>query len=1115
MAFSFTKFIKGLNIRQENTNSPKEIDIVPGGSVGTKTTVTTSQTASRTITLPDATDTLVGKATTDTLTNKTLTSPVINTPTGITKSDVGLGNVDNTSDATKNSASVTLTNKTIDAASNTISNLADTNIAVAAAIDATKIGGGLVSNTEFSYLDGVTSAIQTQLNDKASDSSFTSHTGASSGVHGVVGDVVGTTDSQTLANKTLTSPVINTPTGIVKGDVGLGNVDNTSDATKNSATATLSNKQVQFSVSTDATVTGASATASAFTSGVIRLTNASLTSLAGIPAGSAGQFLIVENKTGASININNEDAGATAADRIQTGTAANAPMANNATMAFTYDATSSRWQLTGGAGGGSGSTFTDTSFAINDAIDATKQIKFDAAGTTSTATTLVGSQTANRSLTLPDATDTLVGKATTDTLTNKTINGSNNTITNVSLTTGVTGTLPIANGGTNATSASTAFNNLSPMTTAGDIIYGAIAGAGTRLALGSTNQVLKSLGGIPAWGKIDNNAIGSNPDAEADTTGWATYADAGGTSPVDGTSGSPTLTFTRTTSSPLSGSASFLITKDAANRQGNGVSFDFTIDTSSKAKVMQIGFDYIVASGTFVAGNPSDRTTAGDSDITVWVYDVTNGVLIQPSTYRLYSNNTTIADRFMANFQTSSNSTSYRLILHCGTTSASAYTVKVDNVSVAPTSYVYGSPITDWQSYTPTFNGSPTVASVTFWYRRIGDSVQINGSFQLTATNASTTALTMPSGLTIDTAKVGSTRKFVFGEASRIVQTGTETTLVKHVVAYNTSFTNQLFLASTSVSQNLGQNAWNGLFVNNDWVTVEAMVPITGWSSSVQMSDSADTRVVDCVVTTTANITGTAGSAFVFPVVTKDSHGAYNSSTGIYTVPVAGDYQIHGTGLYSTVGDIACNIQVNGSFNNNLTTTDTTRAKSGSMLIPNLKAGDTIKLVPDVNRNLVYSAGNFIPTLSIVRVSGPSQISATETIKMKAYSINGQSFANNSTVKVQFPSKSFDSHSIFDNTTNYRAVIPATGDYFMQAQLTWSNSNTTGTRIIYIYKNGSEVAAKYVPAQVNNQTIDISYFDRAIAGDYYEVFTYQNSGGSLTGDTTLTRTYFNLFRQGI
>jgi hypothetical protein len=40
----------------------------------------------------------------------------------------------------------------------------------------------------------------------------------------------------------------------------------------------------------------------------------------------------------------------------------------------------------------------------------------------------------------------------TQTVTNKTINGSNNTVTNISLTTGVTGTLPAANGGTGVTS---------------------------------------------------------------------------------------------------------------------------------------------------------------------------------------------------------------------------------------------------------------------------------------------------------------------------------------------------------------------------------------------------------------------------------------------------------------------------------------------------------------------------------------------------------------------------------------------------------------------------------------------------------------------------------------
>jgi hypothetical protein len=79
----------------------------------------------------DNTSDLTKNAATATLTNKTLTAPVINAPTGLVKADVGLGNVDNTSNATERAAAATLTNKTIALGSNTVSGtLAQFNTAI-------------------------------------------------------------------------------------------------------------------------------------------------------------------------------------------------------------------------------------------------------------------------------------------------------------------------------------------------------------------------------------------------------------------------------------------------------------------------------------------------------------------------------------------------------------------------------------------------------------------------------------------------------------------------------------------------------------------------------------------------------------------------------------------------------------------------------------------------------------------------------------------------------------------------------------------------------------------------------------------------------------------------
>lgn len=159
---------------------------------------------------------------------------------------------------------------------------------------------------------------------------------------------------------------------------------------------------------------------------------------------------------------------------------------------------------------------------------------------------------------------------------------------------------------------------------------------------------------------------------EESTKGWATYADAAGPTPVNGTGGAPTVTFTRSTTSPLEGKASAILTKDAANRQGEGASYDFTLDpayTGTIPQNMVIEFFYSTG-GTFVAG--------AASDVQVYVYDVTASALITPTTTFIGSS----PGRFQSTFLPVAGASSYRLIFHIATTSAAAWTLKVDKISI-------------------------------------------------------------------------------------------------------------------------------------------------------------------------------------------------------------------------------------------------------------------------------------------------------------------------------------------------------------------------------------------------------------------------------------------------
>src|SRR3990167_1901354 len=66
----------------------------------------------------------------------------------------------------------------------------------------------------------------------------------------------------------------------------------------------------------------------------------------------------------------------------------------------------------------------DSTTHIVDVTDITKRLNFDVGGTTGITGVITTAFTTAKTLTLPDATDTLVGRSTSDTLTNKSLSDS-------------------------------------------------------------------------------------------------------------------------------------------------------------------------------------------------------------------------------------------------------------------------------------------------------------------------------------------------------------------------------------------------------------------------------------------------------------------------------------------------------------------------------------------------------------------------------------------------------------------------------------------------------------------------------------------------------------------
>lgn len=631
---------------------------------------------------------------------------------------------------------------------------------------------------------------------------------------------------------------------------------------------------------------------------------------------------------------------------------------------------------------------------------------------------------------------------------------------------------------------------------------------------GLPNQVLKTDGsGILSWGAAaaGTNYISAANDGSA-IGSWVTYDDGASSTPVNGTGGSPGITYAVSTNSDLRGSTNFLFTHDAADRQGEGFSYDFTIDAADKYSVLQCSFDYLVASGTYA-----------DDDLQFWIYDVTNAALIQPAPYKL--KNASIAQKFAFEFQATS-STSYRLIGHVATSTATAYTIRFDNWNLGPQAKLYGSPITDWVSYTPT--GSWTANSPVYSgkWRRVGDSMEVQALVSCGgAATAASLTFNLPSGYSIDTSKLLSTSadQGVLG-TGEVLDSGTQNYSPVNVV-YSSTTAVGVYMTKTDGTYAVGTpvNATVPItFGLNDSVAISFKVPISGWSSSVIMSSDAATNVVAARYSTNAGQSISNGSTAIIDFEDKDfdTNGAVTTGASWkFTAPIPGKYRVVSTIRYSNASSLTANTSLtlqlfkNGSLHQYIAlhTVPVTASYgynvTGSGII-DLIAGDYIDLRTDHGEGTARAlqATGTLNHVAIERISGPAQIAASETVAARYSTAAGQSISNNSDTIVDFGTKDFDYMGSVTTGGSWKFVAPISGLYAVSGFIEFTNGGGWGVgeeAYAVLYKGGvsqfrlsgyvvQAAHATYVPLPFATSEV------RLLAGEYIDIRAYQNSGASLS-----------------
>lgn len=614
----------------------------------------------------------------------------------------------------------------------------------------------------------------------------------------------------------------------------------------------------------------------------------------------------------------------------------------------------------------------------------------------------------------------------------------------------------------------------STLTTKGDLYVATASATTARQGVGTNGQLLAAdstqTNGLKWIDPVNADNLIFDGDAEAGITNFVEGSYSAATRPAGtftASSGSGTFEISTSSSSPLFGTNSFLLTKSSgASRQGRAIERTINIDSGYQTKMLKTRIDYKVVSGTFVAGSNGSSPT--DSSL-IWYVGQYNGSTwsyTEPSTFKMFSNSTTNSDWVEGEFQVNSDTTQLKLIGFISESANSAWVVKAE-VGFRLSAYLAGTTITDWVSYTPTYNGLGTLSLNTAFWRRVGDEIEVKALATAGTTAASLAYLTLPTGKTIDSTKIGTNA--LIGKLSASL-----TPFSGGLVAFPGTSTTNIYFSSDLANYNTGVNG--DTWANSTSFGIFFSVPITGWSSSVQVSDGYDGREISLRATNNSSTTIAASGDTLIPYALGNGT-TYDKVNGlaasIYTVPSSGRYKVSAKvflvggqswtnndvlTLYAKV-DNATYFPL-GSFTAQVTQTITNAFSVGGTVTLELRAGQTIKVVAVPVLAATKATQASLPdynSLEIEKLQSPTTISATERVSARYTTSAGQSIPNSATnTIVDFGTKVIDSHNAVTTGASWKFTAPITGEYNIYVMNHYSSSAWVAGNAAYgsIFKNG-------------------------------------------------------------